>query len=36
MTHKLALSVSASSTLLLLEMKRLVKQLPGQHFIKLG
>jgi DNA processing protein len=24
------------STLLLLEMKRLVKQLPGQHFIKLG
>jgi DNA processing protein len=25
-----------SSTLLLLEMKRLVKQLPGQHFIKLG
>jgi DNA processing protein len=25
-----------SSTLLVLEMKRLVKQLPGQHFIKLG
>jgi DNA processing protein len=25
-----------SSTLLLLEMKRLVKQLPGQHFIKVG
>jgi DNA processing protein len=25
-----------SSTLLMLEMKRLVKQLPGQHFIKLG
>jgi len=25
-----------SSTLLLLELKRLVKQLPGQHFIKLG
>jgi DNA processing protein len=25
-----------SSTLLLLEMKRLVKQLPGQHFVKLG
>jgi len=25
-----------SSTLLLLEMKHLVKQLPGQHFIKLG
>ena len=25
-----------SSTLLLLEMKHMVKQLPGQHFIKLG
>ena len=25
-----------SSTLLLLEMKRMVKQLPGQHFVKLG
>jgi DNA processing protein len=25
-----------SSTLLLLELKRLVKQLPGQHFVKLG
>jgi DNA processing protein len=25
-----------SSTLLLLELKRMVKQLPGQHFIKLG
>jgi len=25
-----------TSTLLLLEMKRLVKQLPGQHFVKLG
>jgi DNA processing protein len=29
-------SGSVSSTLLLLEMKRLVKQLPGQHFIKLS
>jgi DNA processing protein len=26
----------ASSTLLMLEMKRLVKQLPGQHFVRLG
>ena len=26
---------TVSSTLLLLEMKRLVKQLPGQHFVKL-
>jgi len=25
-----------SSTLLLLELKRMVKQLPGQHFVKLG
>ena len=29
-------SGQVSSTLLLLEMKRLVKQLPGHHFIKLG